>query len=65
MIARVLKTQMEEAKKSSSQLGIAGAPAGIDQFFMNGSGTRDTAFVISTVLKGAIHERGTSRTEEL
>jgi hypothetical protein len=32
VIARVLETQMEEAKKSSSQLGIAGALAGIDQF---------------------------------
>jgi len=65
MIASVLKTQMEVAKKSSSQLGIAGALAGIHQFFTNGSGTRDTAFVISTVLRGATHERGTSRTEEL
>ncbi len=28
-------------------------------------GTRDTVFVMSTVSKGAINERGTSRTEEL
>ena len=53
------------AGKSSSQLGIAAALAGVDRFFMNGSGTRDTVFVMSTVSKGAINERGTSRTEEL
>ena len=46
----------------------------VDRFFMNGSGTRDTVFVMSTVskgainerrTKGAINERGTNRTEEL
>ena len=52
-------------RESSSQLGIAAALAGVDRFFMNGSGTRDTVFVMSTVSKGAINERGTSRTEEL
>ena len=61
-------------RESSSQLGIAAALAGVDRFFMNGSGTRDTVFVMSTVskgainerrTKGAINERGTSRTEEL
>ena len=52
-------------RKSASQLGIAAALAGVDRFFMNGSGTRDTVFVMSTVSKGAINERGTSRTEEL
>ena len=35
------------------------------RFVMNGSGTRDTVFVMSNVSKGAINERGTSRTEEL
>ena len=53
------------SRKGASQLGIAAALAGVDQFFMNGSGTRDTVFVMSTVSKGAINERGTSRTEEL
>jgi hypothetical protein len=33
VIARVLKTQMEEAKKSSSQLGIAAALAGVESIF--------------------------------
>jgi len=61
-------------RESSSQLGIAAALTGIDRFFMNGSGTRDIVFVMSTVSKGAINERrtkgalderGTNRTEEL
>jgi hypothetical protein len=52
-------------RESSSQLGIAAALAGVDRFFMNGSGTRDTVFVMSTLSKGAINERGTNRTEEL
>ena len=52
-------------RKSAGQLGIAAELAGVDRFFMNGSGTRDTVFVMSTVSKGAINERGTSRTEEL
>src|SRR5271157_3342514 len=37
----------------------------VDRFFMNGSGTRNTVFVMSTVSKGAINERRTNRTEEL
>ena len=52
-------------RESSSQLGIAAALAGVDRFFMNGSRTRDTAFVMSTVSKGVSNERDTSRTEEL
>jgi hypothetical protein len=52
-------------RESSSQLGIAAALAGVDRVFMNGSGTRDAVFVTSTVSKGAINERRTSRTEEL
>jgi hypothetical protein len=52
-------------RESSSQLGIAAALAAVDRFFMNGSGARDTVSVMSTVSKGAINERGTSRTEEL
>ncbi len=36
-------------RESSSQLGIAAALAGVDRFFMNGSGTRDAVFVMSTV----------------
>jgi ubiquitin-hydrolase Zn-finger-containing protein len=52
-------------RKSASQLGIAAALAGVDRFFMNGSGTRDTVFVMSTVSKGVINEHRTNRTEEL
>jgi len=61
-------------RESSSELGITAALAGVDRFFMNGSGTRVTVFVMSTVskgasnerrTKGAINERGTSRPEEL
>jgi hypothetical protein len=32
-------------RESSSKLGIAASLAGVDRFFMNGSGTRDTVFV--------------------
>src|SRR6202035_3206647 len=61
-------------RERSSQLAIAVALAGVDRFFMNGSGTRDIVFVMSTVskgainerrTKGAINERGTNRTEGL
>jgi hypothetical protein len=61
-------------RESSSQLGIAAALAGVGRFFMNGSGTGDIVFVMSTVSKGAINERrtrgainerGTNRPEEL
>ena len=60
--------------EGTSELGIAPELAGVDRFLMNGSGTQDTLFVMSTVskgdiseqrTKGAINERDTSRTEEL
>ena len=52
-------------KGQPSPLGIAAALAGVDRFSMNGSGTRNTVFVMSAVSKGAMNERRTSRTEEL
>jgi hypothetical protein len=52
-------------RESSSQLGNAPALAGVDRLLMNESGIRDTLFVMSSVSKGTIDERRTSRTEEL
>ena len=45
----LLARTRKENWKSSSQLGIATALAGVDRFFMNGSGTRDTVIVMSRI----------------